>query len=379
MTTGDFGGPRRSNKPQKRQPKYAQIADEVRRQIQDLPPGTRCPGITQISRQFKIGHATAERVLEHLKDQGIVRIVPGSGTYVAERNTKKLAILSYHTESSQASFGDGPANQQCRGLSEVLARHLQHAGHQVQVFPRTGSHGPDVNHVTKFKPDLLIAACIANNDYLEQLSEWGRPVVSVMHAPLSLPMDFVFPSTLRSGYVAARSLFRAGLADAWYVGALYGSTNASINSMTQCVGFLSACLDIGLNEPASRLRMVHTESDLLELIEQFFDHQSRPQAIVTVDNWIGQRFLVAAQRRGLRVPKDLAIFAAGGEEPCSVSCLATDNAEIAALTANLIHTRLQRPDMPAQDLHVVSRFVDAGTIPPAAARHVLRMLPNNAR
>lgn len=371
------GDPGRSRKAGKRQPKYIQIANEVLAQVKDLHPGARCPGVGDISRRFGIGHATAEHVFNYLEARGFVRIVPGSGTYRAEPKSRRLAILSYHVETPGDPGGESHDNRRCKALAAMLAQYQQQAGHQVEVLPRVGPHGPDIAEVARFRPDLLITVYVGNNDYLEHLAAYGRPVISVMYPPLGLPMDFVLPSAVRSGYVAARSLFKAGLADVWYVGVTFGFFSALTTCMTQFTGFLCACQDNAMSEPVERMWLARSETDLARLIDQLFDRDPRPQAVVTGDNRIGQMVLAAAEERGMRVPRDLSVFAAGGDEPCSVSCLAWDTARIAAATSNLIHARLQRPDMPPQSMHIASKFLDHGTIPDAAARHVREMLPHS--
>jgi AcrR family transcriptional regulator len=60
------------------------IAAEVRAQIErgELAPGQRVPSAREITRRWGVAIATATRVLAALRDDGLVRAVPGVGTVV---------------------------------------------------------------------------------------------------------------------------------------------------------------------------------------------------------------------------------------------------------------------------------------------------------
>ena len=73
----------------------ARIADEIRRRIAagELRPGERVPSARQITQEWGVAIATATKVLAVLRDEGLVRAVPGVGTVVAgvtkERGTRR--------------------------------------------------------------------------------------------------------------------------------------------------------------------------------------------------------------------------------------------------------------------------------------------------
>jgi AcrR family transcriptional regulator len=62
----------------------ARIVDEIRRRIHngELPAGERVPSTRQITRQWGVAMATASKVLTALRQEGLVRAVPGVGTVV---------------------------------------------------------------------------------------------------------------------------------------------------------------------------------------------------------------------------------------------------------------------------------------------------------
>jgi DNA-binding transcriptional regulator YhcF (GntR family) len=61
------------------------IADDIRSRIAagQLAPGARVPSARQITKDWGVAIATATRVLALLRDEGLVRVVPGVGTVVS--------------------------------------------------------------------------------------------------------------------------------------------------------------------------------------------------------------------------------------------------------------------------------------------------------
>ena len=68
-------------------PPYAQIAAELRDQIEKgtLAPGDRVPSTREITARWGVAMATATKALAALRQEGIVRPIPGVGTVVAGR------------------------------------------------------------------------------------------------------------------------------------------------------------------------------------------------------------------------------------------------------------------------------------------------------
>ena len=65
-------------------PLYLQVADLLRRQIEDGALTARLPSVKSLSQEHGISHITAEKALAVLKDEGLIRSVIGKGYYVAE-------------------------------------------------------------------------------------------------------------------------------------------------------------------------------------------------------------------------------------------------------------------------------------------------------
>ncbi|MFJ2033117.1 TetR/AcrR family transcriptional regulator C-terminal domain-containing protein [Streptosporangium sp. NPDC087985] len=75
------------------EPPYLRIVAELRRRIAAgrLRPGDRVPSTRQIVQEWGVAMATASKVLTTLRQEGLVRAVPGIGTVVADTVTEAVA------------------------------------------------------------------------------------------------------------------------------------------------------------------------------------------------------------------------------------------------------------------------------------------------
>ncbi len=67
-------------------PIWKQIAAIITSRIEDgtYPAGARVPSVVDISTEFQVAASTAQKVLAHLKAEGLVRAEVGLGTFVEE-------------------------------------------------------------------------------------------------------------------------------------------------------------------------------------------------------------------------------------------------------------------------------------------------------
>lgn len=65
-------------------PPYLQVAGMIRRQIEagELRPGQRVPSVTTLMQTYGIARNTARHALEVLRDEGLITVRPGWGSFV---------------------------------------------------------------------------------------------------------------------------------------------------------------------------------------------------------------------------------------------------------------------------------------------------------
>jgi GntR family transcriptional regulator len=68
-------------------PPYRQIADDIRRKIEDgtIPPGRRIPSIVEMEQEYGVARDTLRKATRLLKEEGLVETVTGMGLFVVDR------------------------------------------------------------------------------------------------------------------------------------------------------------------------------------------------------------------------------------------------------------------------------------------------------
>jgi DNA-binding GntR family transcriptional regulator len=67
-------------------PPHRQVAEIIRARIRlgELQPGGRVPGVTRLMQEFGIARTTAGKVLAVLREEGLITVVPGWGSFVRD-------------------------------------------------------------------------------------------------------------------------------------------------------------------------------------------------------------------------------------------------------------------------------------------------------
>lgn len=74
-------------------PLYQQVAAEIRRRIEGgvIPPGHAVPSEQDIEDEFQVSRITATKALRLLREQDLVYLVPGRGTFVGPKDAPRVS------------------------------------------------------------------------------------------------------------------------------------------------------------------------------------------------------------------------------------------------------------------------------------------------
>lgn len=104
-------------------PKYRDIADELRREIErgDRPPGSTLPFTDELMDRFDAAKGTIRAAVDVLAKEGLVVVRRRYGTVVRDRRTVRIPLSRYR-RSLESSGERGPFEAACaeQGLSGVM-------------------------------------------------------------------------------------------------------------------------------------------------------------------------------------------------------------------------------------------------------------------
>ena len=101
-------------------PRYYEIEQALRERVGKLHPGDALPSDAELCEEFGVSRMTARSAMARLVQEGIVRRIPGRGTFVAEQPVHRQA-------GSLISFSDEMRRRGRRPSSELLRRGLRAA------------------------------------------------------------------------------------------------------------------------------------------------------------------------------------------------------------------------------------------------------------
>jgi GntR family transcriptional regulator len=78
--------------------KHVQVREYVRGLLDGAEPGTPAPSERELVHRFGVARMTVRQALDALVGEGLLERVPGRGTFVAQRRTQPVAVLTSFTE-----------------------------------------------------------------------------------------------------------------------------------------------------------------------------------------------------------------------------------------------------------------------------------------
>ena len=349
----------------KGRPLHEQVREHLRLQCQLHSEETALPSLRQLSEEFGVNHITISRAMRELEGEGVLRIIPGKGTFVASAPTSQQCIemitlltpRQYLLDTSRHTF---------KGMQDGLGPAFTVSGTTLMVppLPRhdTLMHGLRSRQVAAAAlfgfgylpyPDSFYEA-----EFIHHLAE-EMPVVLVgkEHSLLRLDAVFCDPAPQMKAYL--EECHQNGLRHFSYLGV----DDAQTHLQHRVAAFQEFLLSKGLQwlhapaEASPNLALVHSVLD------------SKPEVVVVSTSVRAHELVLEAQRRGLQPGTDFQIlcFAGSAEEvrPIAsyVNVILLEEEEVGRCVVHRLLGRLSGADKPSPlTRRVPGRLVRAGKL-----------------
>lgn len=328
---------------------YHQIAGLLRNQILqgDLQPGDKLSPELDLAEKYQISRGTVRQAVLLLVAEGLVERVQGKGTFVRHIESNSFSggviglTLPYARDSLTIDILLGAENAaKSRGYSLLFS----YTGEDIQ------QEAIDIQRMRAENAKGFIIFPSTNITYDEtiwQLKKEGFPFVLVDRYFSNLACEYVGVDNLAGAYHASEHLINLGHRSIAFVG-VSDTQTTSVNDRYH--GYRRALSDYGINYqdswfcsyPASH----NDEEGEINEIRKFLRQESRPSAILAINDYTAIKISRAARAESLTIPDDLALVGFDDIQQASqleipLTTVAQPRYEIGVRAAHLLIDRLK--------------------------------------
>jgi len=287
--------------------KYASVAAELRRRVEEGLISHRLPTVAELADEFSVTPMTMHKALQVLKTEGLIFAIQGNGTFV----TRLKRPRTYTIGLIGHNIPGGPLHQD-------LLRGVQEAAHQADHFVTAKGHGADpdkaielIRHMTSQEHvDGLIVWPTALSRIAPEIRyalEQDLPVVVVPEAD---PLIYTDCSTVSNTDPAAATqvmvhLISLGHTEIGFVGD--ASRPAEDAASQRYSHYCRAMQSAGLPVHDPILLHAYDSTADITLPPELGTRLGELDAVFCATDHLAVAIIGCCARHGIRVPTDLAV------------------------------------------------------------------------
>lgn len=293
-----------------REPKYAKIADALRREISLMKPGDQLDTERVLAERFQTTVLTLRNAVNLLVDEGRVSRQQGRGTFVTDPESLK----TYNNIVLYCGQHTGDLFQQ---LFDEVSRAL-HSRHYSPLVFNTALELPDdekmrlFQSMLKIKPKFIIIVGEAAFPIwmFEEIKEPLPPVFAIYHKEFetTVPCHEIIVDEVSGGYFLAEHLYQSGHRNVAYLVPSHGSEESRLARYSDSIrhgfaDYMLRCGDLTLTDiPFGR-------DTREEKIREFAREVKKMgiTAVVTTMDFVAIQLINELKTNGIEVPGDVAV------------------------------------------------------------------------
>jgi DNA-binding LacI/PurR family transcriptional regulator len=300
-----------------RTPLYEQIVKDIRTKVErgELKPGEQIWTQQELAARYSVSLITVKNALAYLVNEGILYTRVGRGTFVAEKQTRKINLSPNKTLGLVLRDLKHPYFSLIVHSVEERAYEL---GFNVLLSSSSNNIEKEENQINHFREmgvDGLIIASLSleyrATDYIQQLHKEGFPyiMVSYIHDP---EYWYVGSDHEQGGFIATEHLIKSGYKSVGYVHMGKGNLLSEVRKN----GYYRALVEHDMPYHTDSVHVLGSTDeeggvDRFQLGYQFGkrfkDLSNKPEALFFYNDVVALGFLQGAGEHQIRVPDDVAI------------------------------------------------------------------------
>ncbi|WP_294503053.1 substrate-binding domain-containing protein [uncultured Victivallis sp.] len=287
-----------------RRSKVDLIYEPLRRELLQLPVGSRAGSIRELMRRYETSQLSITRVLSRLIDEGLLARRPDGTLFISgevDHDKKRIGLLLPDWPS--VSFVE---------IEERLKLSANKSDIQVQRVNYPCSYSFRELRTTGFDALVLLPDHPLTAEDLYFLSQVPIPLVVMGRVYEEIKMNFVSSSSLGDGVLAASYLYRKGHRDLAVV--ISEPHNSVIRGRWN--GFVTFSRAAGCRVREIECGIVNGESSVSKTHAVFSEFLDRQQpdftAVYVLSDSTALSVICALSEHGFKVPDDISVIGADG-------------------------------------------------------------------
>lgn len=292
-------------------PKYLEILKWINEQIQTkkLTAGQKMYSENELKDMFGVSRQTVRHAIGILEQDGIIRRIQGSGTYI---NDSRLANLAKRMRVSVVTtYVDGYIfPRTIQGIENVLVEE----GYSVQIAFTNNQNGRERTILEDIISRDEVAGIIVettksgipnpNLHLYQEIRKRRIPMVFINSYYPQLKIPHVSINDHMAGWKMTRHLITMGHKK---IGGIFKLDDGQ--GRLRYSGYVDAMLDAGLELDDSRILWVDTEDvkHLDKLTEKILDRLKDCTAVFCYNDEVAFGLIDILRKAGIRVPKDISV------------------------------------------------------------------------
>lgn len=290
--------------------KYQKCVDQIIKYISDnsLSEGDKLPPEPKLTEIFQVSRITVRRAIDDLEQQGIVKKIQGSGTFVKFSHPKEPAAVKYLHFVLSENTNDGELLKTIRGADKFLSEH----SYYLRTHFTYGDAEKERNSILELSAGgetcimIFPKKELINCRFYQEMERKGMRFVFLDRMPPCVSGNLVQCDNVKGGYLATSHLIQQG-----YKKIAFFSRRPKSDASTlpqRLLGYQNALEEYGMPYRSEFVTFVPHEEETKSYFEKIITLDDHPDAFFCASDTTAVEIMYYLEKNSFSIPKDIAVI-----------------------------------------------------------------------